>query len=286
MGLVLGVTMFHEFMEPGVPAPLFWTFVGLAIVVQGISKSGFAGGAGILSLPLMMLVMPVDKVAATLLPLLILCDMNALYHHWNNRVWKHILALYVPSLLGILAGAAVWWWIGREGVEAYSVVIKRFVGVLAILFALYIVGQERALAWVTQYKPGRKTAWSAGLLAGFISTITHAAGPIVSLYMFTHGLGKTLFVGSVAWTFTLINLTKLPFYIGIGLIQPDVLRFGLVLVWLIPIGSWMGHWMHHRVSESLFNRVIMVLVLIGGIQLLIDVNLLLVGLRFFYAPSA
>ena len=56
--------MFHEFIGEGIPPFLFWLFVGAAIVIQGISKSGFAGGAGILSLPLMMLVMPVPKVAA------------------------------------------------------------------------------------------------------------------------------------------------------------------------------------------------------------------------------
>lgn len=274
--------MFSEFIEPGVPPVIFWVFVGLAIVIQGISKSGFAGGAGILSLPLMMLVMPVDKVAATLLPLLILCDMNAIYHHRKNCEWQHVLAVFLPSILGILLGVGVWWWIGREGVEAYGVIIKRFVGVLAVLFAFYIVGKERAMAWVDRYRPGRKTAWGAGLLAGFISTITHAAGPVVSLYMFTLGMGKTLFVGTVAWTFTLINLTKLPFYIGLGLIRTDVLLFGLTLVWLIPIGSWLGHWMHHRVSESIFNRVIMVLVLIGGVQLLTNVNIVLVALESLY----
>lgn len=274
--------MFSEFIEPGVPPVIFWVFVGLAIVIQGISKSGFAGGAGILSLPLMMLVMPVDKVAATLLPLLILCDMNAIYHHRKNCEWQHVLAVFLPSILGILLGVGVWWWIGREGVEAYGVIIKRFVGVLAVLFSFYIVGKERAMAWVDRYRPGRKTAWGAGLLAGFISTITHAAGPVVSLYMFTLGMGKTLFVGTVAWTFTLINLTKLPFYIGLGLIRTDVLLFGLTLVWLIPIGSWLGHWMHHRVSESIFNRVIMVLVLIGGVQLLTNVNIVLVALELLF----
>jgi len=53
-----------------------------------------------------------------------------------------------------------------------------------------------------------------------------------------------------------------------------VLVFDLFLVWLIPIGSYLGKWMHHRVSESAFNRVILVLTLIAGIQLVCDVNLM------------
>ncbi len=271
--------MFSEFITPGVPAAIFWTFVALAVVIQGISKSGFAGGAGILSLPLMMLVMPVQLVSATLLPLLILCDMNAVYHHFHNKVWAKVMEIYLPSLIGIVAGAAVWWWIGREGVEAYAGPIKRFVGVIAILFGLYIVGKESALQWIERVKPGRKSAVVAGVAAGFTSTIAHAAGPIVSLYLFAQDLGKSLFVGTVAWTFTLINLTKLPFYCSVGLIHKDVLLFDLVLIPLIPIGSYLGKWMYHRVSERLFNRVVMVLTLIAGVQLLLNVNLILWALE-------
>jgi uncharacterized protein len=266
--------MLEGFIDPGVPQWLFWLFVSAAVVNQGISKSGFAGGSGILSLPLMMLVMPVELVAATLLPLLILCDFNAIYHHRRNVVWKHVMAIFLPSILGIIIGAGVWWWIGHEGVAQYRVPIKRFVGVLAILFAIYIVAKEAALSWVDRFRPGRLVAICAGVSGGFCSTIAHAAGPIVSLYLFPQHLGKTLFVGTVAWTFTLINLTKLPFYIGVGLVRTDVLLFDFLLVPLIPLGSWLGKWMHHRVSERTFNWVIMVLTLLSGIQLVTNVNVI------------
>ena len=273
--------MFHEFISPDVPRILFWSFVGLAIIVQGISKSGFAGGAGILALPLMMLVMPVDKVAATLLPLLILCDMNAIYHHRHNKDWSKIRSIALPCFIGIVLGALVWWKIGEEGVERYSRYIKSFVGIIAILFAFYIAMKEAALHWVERYTPGRTSAWLTGIGAGFCSTIAHAAGPIIGLYLFAQGMGKSLFVGTTAWTFTLINLTKLPFYVGIGLIRKDVLLFDLVLVPLIPIGSFLGHWMHHRVPESLFNRVIFVLTVLAAIQLLFDVNIVLWAIELF-----
>ena len=49
--------MLEGFIEPGIPVPMFWVMVGSAIIILGISKSGVSGGA-ILSLPLMMMVMP------------------------------------------------------------------------------------------------------------------------------------------------------------------------------------------------------------------------------------
>jgi uncharacterized membrane protein YfcA len=271
--------MFSSFILPDIPWPAFWLLVALAVLIQGISKSGFAGGAGILSLPLMMLVMPVDKVAATLLPLMILCDFAAIYHHRDNKVWRSILQIYLPSLLGILAGAAVWWWVGREGVTHYARPLNVFTGVIAILFACYLAAKEASMQWILRHRPGTPAGIVFGIAAGFTSTLIHAAGPIVALYVFAQDLGKSLFVGTVAWTFTLINLTKLPFYFATGLIHTDVLLFDLMLVPLIPLGSWIGHWMHTRINERHFQRVIMVLTLLSGLQLVSGVNLVQLGLK-------
>ena len=274
----------NEYILTGVSPIVFWLFVGAAVIIQGISKSGFAGGAGVLSLPLMMLVMPVDKVAATLLPLLILLDMNAIYHHRNNKDWLVIRRIYIPSIVGIMLGALVWWRIGNAGIETYGAYIKRFVGVMAILLAFYILAKEVSLEWVRDKKAGVGIGWVAGIFAGFSSTIAHAAGPIVSLYVFSQGMGKTLFVGTVAWAFTLINLTKLPVYVAVDLIDYSVLRFDVLLVPLVPLGSWLGKWMHYRVSESIFNRIIMVLTLLAGLQLLFNINLVKIALETLISP--
>ena len=266
--------MLESFIEPGIPAIVFWIVVGAGILIQGIGKSGFAG-VNILTIPLMVLVMPVEKVVACLLPLLVLLDLNAIYHHRRNKSWKHIRAICIPALFGILGGAAFWWWIGQEGVESYSTALKRFIGFIAIVFAVYIIARERALHWAESIGLGSRSALFVGILSGFTSTLSHAAGPIVSLYVFSQGMGKNMFVGTVAWIFTFINISKLPFFFGIGLINRDILLFDLSLVWLVPIGSYLGIWMHDRISETFFNRVIMVMVLFAGIQLVINVNLLL-----------
>ena len=264
--------MLDGFIEPGIPVGVFWVFVGLAVIILGISKSGVSGAA-ILSLPLMMMVMPVDKVAATMLPLLVLCDMNAIYHHRRNVVWKKVLSVYFPAIIGIGIGTFIWWYVGENGVERYAGSLKRFVGVIALLFALYIFAKETSMSWVSRHQAGPVWAVIAGVGAG-ITTLAHAAGPIVSLYLFSQNMGKQLFVGTMAWTFTLLNLTKLPFYGAIGMIRWDVLLFDLYLVPLIPVGSYMGKWLLHRFSESVFNRVVFVLTLLAGIQLVFNVQLI------------
>lgn len=264
--------IFSEYALPNIPSLLFWLFVSIGVIIQGISKSGFAGGAGVISVPLMMLVMPPNKVTATLLPILILCDLNAIYVHRKNKLWRPILEIYLPSIIGIIIGSFLWWYMGENDIKQYEKPLKQFVGVIAIIFALYILAREASMKLVENKKFGVKTGIVLGILAGLTSTMAHAAGPIVSLFLFSKNLGKTLFVGTVAWTFTLINLTKLPFYIQVGLIDWSVIKFDLILIPLVPLGSYLGIWLHNKVSEKLFNYVIMILTILIGIQLLSGVN--------------
>jgi hypothetical protein len=271
--------MLNAFILPDTPPLIFWTCCAAAITILGISKSGLTGAA-ILSLPILMMVMPVDKVAASMLPLLVLCDINAIYHHRRNVVWPKVMDIYIPAIVGIAAGAAVWWWVGQEGVDKFSLPLKRFVGVIAILFGLYIGAREASMKWVEDHHPGKMWATVSGVTAGFTTTLAHAAGPVVSLYLFSQKLGKNHFVGTMAWTFMLLNLTKLPFYAGVGMFSKEIFLFDLFLVPLIPVGSFMGKWILDHIAEKVFNRVIMVLAVLSGIQLLFNIPLIQMALEY------
>jgi hypothetical protein len=114
----------------------------------------------------------------------------------------------------------------------------------------------------------------SGVTAGFTTTLAHAAGPVVSLYLFSQKLGKNHFVGTMAWTFMLLNLTKLPFYAGVGMFSKEIFLFDLYLVPLIPVGSYIGKWILDHIPAKVFNRTIMVLAVLSGIQLLFNVPLI------------
>ena len=55
---------------PLITDPAFYAVAVPAVLLMGIGKSGFAGGFGILAVPLMALVVPVPQAAAIMLPLL------------------------------------------------------------------------------------------------------------------------------------------------------------------------------------------------------------------------
>ena len=51
---------------------LFWLVAVLGVILTGVSKSGFAGGAGVVAVPLMALFIPVSQAVVIMLPLLLL----------------------------------------------------------------------------------------------------------------------------------------------------------------------------------------------------------------------
>ena len=85
--------------------PLFYAACIPAVLMFGIAKGGFGGGLGIVSVPLMSLVMSPVQAAGILLPILCLMDLLSLWAYRGKWVWPELKLLLPPSLLGIAAGA-------------------------------------------------------------------------------------------------------------------------------------------------------------------------------------
>ena len=63
---------------PLIHDPAFWAVAVPAVLMMGLSKSGFLGGFGALAVPLMSLAVPVPQAAAIMLPLLLVMDATGL----------------------------------------------------------------------------------------------------------------------------------------------------------------------------------------------------------------
>ena len=72
---------------PLITDPLFYAVAIPAVLLLGISKSGFGAGFGSLAVPLMALVVTVPQAAAILMPVLFVMDlmgMAALRHDFDK----------------------------------------------------------------------------------------------------------------------------------------------------------------------------------------------------------
>jgi len=68
---------------------------GLAVVLMGAAKAGFAGSVGILSVPMLIYACDSDAALAVgiMLPLLIVCDYVSLAFWWRKWSWPIVRSL-------------------------------------------------------------------------------------------------------------------------------------------------------------------------------------------------
>jgi len=141
------------------------------------------------------------------------------------------------------------------------------VGGIALVFAL---------RWWLVRSPGRArpagylrgTFWST--MAGFTSFSVHAGGPPLHIYLLSQQLDKTTFQATTVAFFFAVNWLKLGPYAWLGQLDGANLATSLVLAPLAPVGIALGAWLHHRIDERVFFRVVYASLLVLGAKLIHD----------------
>lgn len=238
-----------------------WTFVVLmivAVLVTGISKSGFAGGVGVIAVPLISLKASPAFAIAVMLPLLIVMDVFSLKAWWKHREDKLLIRLLPPAVLGIALGYLTYGMFDDE-------VLKILLGFFSILFGLW--GLLKPLA--NRLLPNWVGLLSGGF-AGFTSFIAHAGGPPLNFYLLQCQLDKKKFLGTAVTFLAMVNLVKLIPYSMLGLISLDKLGIAVMLIPVAWLGVKLGLVIQKYINGEVFFRVILTFLILLGIRLIVD----------------
>ena len=240
--------------------PVFYAVAVPAVILMGISKSGFGAGFGALAVPLMALVVPVPQAAAILLPVLLLIDglgLMALIKHCDRA----LLRLLIPAgLLGVVIGALLFGLLSGKTVAGV-------VGAMTLIFlAIRLRWPPRADA----PPPPRWLGWLLGTASGFTSFVAHAGSPPIGFYVLPLKLSPLVFAATIGVFFAVVNLAKWLPYALLGLIDQSNLATSLMLLPAAPLGVWLGLRIVKHVSPALFYRLFHIGLLLTGSKLLWD----------------
>jgi uncharacterized membrane protein YfcA len=239
----------------GVEPWVYYVCVGLAVLIIGISKAGFGGGAGILAIPLMALVVGPAKMLGIILPLLIACDLFSNLHYLGQYDWPRLRRLVIGAIVGVVAGTIILLALRGMPPAEFGRTMNLIIGLVCLIVvamqAWRLTGRE-----IPTLPPHPLSAISIGFAAGTVSTINNSAGPIVTIYLLQEKLPKRIMMGTLLLYFLLINCTKLPTYIAMGLINRQTLHDSIWFIPLIPAGTLMGAWMNKRVPEKPFAAIL------------------------------
>lgn len=240
-----------------------WHFYAVAIpavVLMGISKSGFGAGFGAIVVPMMAMVIPVPQAAAIMLPLLAIMDVMGLMA-LVKQADKALLKLLIPAgLTGTVIGTLLF------GLLSATVVAGVVGGITLVFLAIRLVFPPKADA----PPPPRWLGFVLGSTAGFTSFVAHAGGPPVSFYLLPLRLDPIRFTATLAVLFTVINFSKWVPYAWLGLIDLRNLSTSLALAPFAPVGVWLGLKVVRHINMVWFYRLFHLGMLLTGTKLVWD----------------
>jgi len=241
-------------MDPIFGSIVFWILAFIGVILTGISKSGFAGGAGVVAVPILALIMPIPQAAALMLPLLILMDIKAI-HIYRKHINLEVLKAIIPAaLIGIVIGSLLLTYTPGH-------ILQLTLGIISILFASW-----QSLTPIFGRMKGAGVLW--GFTSGVTSTLIHAGGPPINIYLISKGLPKLTWLATSAIFFGVMNIIKVLPYSLTGQWSLKLLWLSLILMPVAYLGIWLGHKIQHKFSEQHFMKICRVLLFISGVILL------------------
>jgi uncharacterized membrane protein YfcA len=240
--------------------PYFYAVAIPAVLMLGISKSGFGAGFGSLAVPLMALTVTVPQAAAILMPVLLMTDLMGLAVFRKNFD-RALLSFLIPfGLVGTLIGALL-----------FKVLDARIVAGVVGLCTLLFLAQRLLFPPKADSRPPPR--WLGAVLtvtSGFTSFVAHAGAPPISAYVIPLRLAPITFAATMSIFFFAINLAKWIPYAWLGLFGGSTLPTSLVLLPMAPIGVWLGVRLAKRISPVLFYRLVYLGMFLTGSKLVWD----------------
>jgi hypothetical protein len=245
---------------PVITDPWFYAAAVPAVLLMGISKSGFGAGFGSLAVPMMALAIPVPQAAAVFMPILFAMDLMGLAAFRRHFDWPLVRFLVPLGLVGTVVGALSFRYLDSRTVAG-------IVGVFTLLFL------AQRLAFPPRPDSPHPPKWAGALLtvtSGFTSFVSHAGGPPVNAYVIPMRLAPLTFTATMAAFFFVVNLSKWVPYAWLGLLDLRNMATSLALLPLAPVGVWIGVRLAHRIQPQLFYRLIYLGMLLTGAKLVWD----------------
>lgn len=240
----------------------------VAAYIIGLSKTGLPGG-GLLAIPLFATVFEGRMIVGASLPVLMFADLFAIGWYRQHARWDLLKPLAVWVGLGYVGGIAFFVAVGTA-TRSLEIVIGSIV--------LSIVGVQVWRMWRGAPERSATTATAAtyGTIGGFTTFVANAAGPVFNTYLVGLRLHKHQLMGTSAWLYFVVNVSKIPLYLALGawtsggrFFTGESLLFDLVLLPAVLAGVYSGRALLHRIPERAFLSVVLVLSAGGALKLLL-----------------
>ncbi len=227
--------------------------------VLSFSISTISGGGGALMLiPLLNFIVGTSKTAPIINLGAFISRPSRIIIFWKNIVWK-VFWYYVPSAM---LGAVIAAYFFSEMKIAW----------LQIIIALFLIST------FFQYRFGKKERsfpvrlWHfipLGFLVSIVGTFTGGMGPILNPFYLNAGITKEELVGTKAANSFFLGIAQISSYTFFGILNTELWIYGITLGIGATFGNLIGKKLLAKMSNLLFRKLVILIMVISGVLLLI-----------------
>lgn len=235
------------------------TMAAFGAMLIGMAKAGLAG-CGLASVLLFADAFGAKTSTGVVLPLLIAADFMGYYLLRGGGKWRQIIPLVPPAIAGIVIG---WWLLDRLDNHLARIVIGWII-IALVLLKLVIDWKREQLKELHKHPVFTGTM---GVLAGAVTMLANAAGPVMTVYLLAKRFDKSEYLGVFTRFFLFMNLVKVPFSANIGLINGPSLVTNLVLLPAVVLGAMIGWRAVKVMSQRVFEWVVFAFAIVAALRL-------------------
>ena len=198
------------------------------------------------------------KFVVPVVSLIDMCSGLVLISHARRHVEKR-------ELIYVLAGVAVGVVIGVTLLHSMdSGALKRFFGVIVILFALKILFQD----YFSAERLDSRLGSVFGALGGITGALFSTNGPPITFYLEHQVKEKQALRATILAALLAGSMWRNTLYLATGIFEMDMLWVVLAMVPVLLVGSYIGTHAHLKVKEEAYRKAVGGILLVSGALLM------------------
>ncbi|MCH7411224.1 sulfite exporter TauE/SafE family protein [Belliella sp. DSM 111904] len=214
------------------------------------------GGASLLLMPLVAVVVGVKAVAPVMAISIGLSSTSKVAFFWRDIDWKLFAWLFPSTIIGSILGARL-----------FASLSSDYLQILIGLLLVSTVVQFRKPS-----KPKFKIkAWHfapMGLVVAFLSGLIGGVGPLMNSAYLNYGISKESLLGTRSANAIILHITKIISYAYFGYVTGEVLKYGILIGVTSMVAVYIGKIILSKMSDLFFRQIVVASMVLSGILML------------------
>ncbi len=234
---------------------IFLVILGAFLVFVLSTLSG--GGASLLLMPLVAMVVGVRAVAPVMTISIGISSTSKVLLFWKYIDWKLFRWLFPSTIVGSILGA-----------NMFAIISTELLQLLIGLMLIFTVFQFKKRNRPSRFKIKAWHFAPMGLVVSFLSGLIGGVGPLMNSAYLGYGISKESLLGTRSANAILLHLTKIFSYAYLGFVNAEVLKYGVLIGVSSMLAVYVGKLLLLKMSTELFRKIVVASMVLSGVLML------------------